>query len=155
MISPAEIGPARRREAGFTLIELVVAISIAGLMMALIVMQGRPRSAGLEENGTASELAGGLREARAQAIVLNKPVALTLDVVGRQWKIDGQPAHGVPKQFRLSVLTVKGETRGDRAAIVFEPDGSSTGGKVEFNDGLRKFAVDVDWLTGNVRVTKE
>ena len=155
MISQAEIRVSRRHEAGFTLIELVVAISIAGLMMALIVMQGRPRSAGLEENGTATELAGALREARAQAIARNKPVALTLDIASRQWKIDGQPARIVPKQFRLSVLTVKGETRGDRAAIVFEPDGSSTGGQVEFNDGLRKFAVNVDWLTGNVRVTKE
>ena len=153
MISRVE--STRRHEAGFTLIELVVAISIAGLMMALIVMQGRPRSAGLEENGTASELAGALREARAQAIVRNKPVALTLDIASRQWKIDGQPAHTLPKQFRLSVLTVQGATRGDRAAIAFEPDGSSTGGQVEFNDGSRKFAVNVDWLTGNVRVTKE
>jgi general secretion pathway protein H len=155
MISPIRRAAARRREAGFTLIELIIAISIAGLLMTLVLMRGPPRSAGLEENGTASELAGALREARAEAIVRNKPVALTLDVPGRQWTIDGQPAHVVPKQFRLSVLTVQGATRGDRAAIVFEPDGSSTGGQVEFNDGLRKFAVNVDWLTGNVRVTKE
>ncbi len=155
MISPAKLAVGRRREAGFTLIELIVAISIAGLMMTLILLQGRPRSAGLEENGTASELAGALREARGEAIARNKPVALTLDIASRQWKIDGQPAHSLPKQFRLSVLTVKGETRGDRAAIVFEPDGSSTGGQVEFNDGIRKFAVNIDWLTGNVRVTKQ
>src|ERR1700761_8058912 len=153
MTSPAE--NARRGEAGFTLIELIIAISIAGLLMALIVMRGPPRSAGLEANGTASELAGALRAARGEAIARNNPVALPVDVSSRQWKIDGQPTHSLPKQFRLSVLTVQGATRGDHAAIVFEPDGSSTGGQVEFNDGLRKFAVNVDWLTGNVRVTKE
>jgi general secretion pathway protein H len=147
--------PGDRREAGFTLIELLVAISIAGLFIAVIAMHGKPRSAGLEANATASELAGALREARARAIVHNRPVALTLDVASRQWKIDGQPPHAVPPQFRMSVLTVQGQARGDRAAIVFEPDGSSTGGQVAFNDGLRKFAVNVDWLTGSVRVTRE
>lgn len=145
----------REHPAGFTLIELLIAISIAGLFIAVIAMHGRPRSAGLEENGTASELAGGLREARAQAIVQNRPVSLTLDIANHRWKIDGQQPHNVPPQFRLAVLTVQGETRGDRAAIVFEPDGSSTGGQVAFDDGLRKVAVNVDWLTGMVRVTKE
>ncbi|HEX4506727.1 MAG TPA: GspH/FimT family pseudopilin [Alphaproteobacteria bacterium] len=146
---------ARRREAGFTLIELLIAISIAGLFIAMIAMHGKPRSAGLEENGTASELAGGLREARAQAIVQNKPVALTLDIANHRWKIDNQPFRRVPPQFRMDVLTVQGEARGNLAAIVFEPDGSSTGGQVAFDDGLRKFAVNIDWLTGMVRVTKE
>jgi len=151
MILPAE----RPRPAGFTLIELLIAISIAGLMVTLIALHGRPRSAGLEANGTASELAGGLREARAQAIVQNRPVSLTLDIANRQWKIDNQPYHKVPPQFRMAVLTVQGETRGNLAAIVFEPDGSSTGGQVGFDDGIRKFSVNVDWLTGMVRVTKE
>jgi general secretion pathway protein H len=158
MTSQAKRGTApagTRHPVGFTLIELLIVISIAGLYIWVILAHGPPRSAGLEENGTASELAGGLREARAQAITENRPVSLTLDVANHQWKVDGQPAHKMPPQFRLSVLTVKGETRGDRAAIVFEPDGSSTGGQVAFNDGLRKFAVNIDWLTGNVRVTKE
>jgi general secretion pathway protein H len=151
MISPAKT----RHPAGFTLIELMIAISIAGLFIALVAMHGRPRSAGLEENGTAAELAGGLREARARAIVQNRPVSLTLDIANHQWKIDGQPFHKVPPQFHLSVLTVEGEARGNVAAIAFEPDGSSTGGQVAFDDGSRKFAVNVDWLTGMVRVTKE
>lgn len=155
MISPAKICGRRGHPAGFTLLELMIAISIAGLFMALIAMHGRPRSAGLEENGTASELAGGLREARARAIVQNRPVALTLDIVNHQWKIDNQPFHKVPPQFRMDVLTVQGEARGNLAAILFEPDGSSTGGQVAFDDGLRKFAVNVDWLTGMVRITKQ
>ena len=151
MTSPAE----RRREAGFTLLELMIAITIASLFITLLAMHGRPHSAALDENGTASELAGGLREARAQAIVQNKPVALTLDIVNHQWKVGNQPFRKVPPQFHMDVLTVQGETRGNLAAIVFEPDGSSTGGQVAFDDGLRKFSVNIDWLTGMVRVTKE
>jgi len=151
MTSPAK----NRHPAGFTLIELIVAITIAGLFITLIAIHGRPRSAALEENGTASELAGGLREARARAIVQNRPVSLMLDIANHQWKIDSQPFRKVPPQFHMDVLTVQGEARGNLAAIVFEPDGSSTGGQIAFSDGLRKFSVNVDWLTGMVRVTKE
>jgi general secretion pathway protein H len=151
MTSPAK----QERTAGFTLIELLIVITIMGLALALVAGHGKMRSAGLEENGVASDLAGGLRAARAQAIVQNKPVALTLDITGHRWQVDGQPMRSMPPQFVLSVTTVKGETRGgSRAHIVFEPDGSSTGGQIAFDDGLRKFAVNIDWLTGNVRVTK-
>jgi general secretion pathway protein H len=158
MTSPVKQGtsPVKHKSAGFTLIELLIVITIMGLALALIAGHGKMRSAGLEENGVASDLAGGLRAARAQAIVQNKPVALTLDITGHRWQVDGQPMRSMPPQFVLAVTTVKGETSrgGSRARIVFEPDGSSTGGRIAFDDGLRKFAVDIDWLTGNVRVTK-
>ena len=43
----------------------------------------------------------------------------------------------IPAQFALSVLTVKGETRNSKlAGIVFEPDGSSTGGQINFDGNL-------------------
>jgi general secretion pathway protein H len=151
MTSPAK----QRRPAGFTLIELLVVITIMGLALALIAGHGPMRSAGLEENGTAADLAGGLREARADAIAQNKQVVLTVDIATHRWRIDKGAERTIPAQFALSVLTVKGETRGGKlAGIVFEPDGSSTGGQINFDDGMRKFAVNIDWLTGNVRVTK-
>ena len=144
-----------RREAGFTLIELLIVITIMGLALALIAGHGKMRSAGLEENGTASDLAGGLREARALAIAQNRQVVLTVDIAAHRWRIDKGADRTIPAQFAISVQTVKGETRGGKlAGIVFEPDGSSTGGQIDFDDGSRKFAVNIDWLTGNVRVTK-
>ncbi len=145
-----------KRQSGFTLIELLIVITIMGLAIALVAGHGKNHSAGLEENGAAADLAGGLREARAQAIAQNRPVALTLDIAAHRWRIDGGPTRTVAPQFALTVLTVKGETRNDNlAAIRFEPDGSSTGGQVDFSDGMRKFSVAVDWLTGNVRVIKQ
>ena len=50
-------------------------------------------------------------------------------------------------------MTIDGErqsaTLGD---IRFNPDGSSTGGRIVLADGSRKIAVGVDWLTGRVTV---
>jgi general secretion pathway protein H len=157
MIWPGRMGPAKlNRSAGFTLIELLVVITILGLALFLISGHGPLRSAGLEAKGVAADLAGGLREARARAIAQNRPVDLTLDVAAHRWSIGTQPPRSIPPGFAITVLTVKGETHSDAiAAICFEPDGSSTGGRIGLNDGRRKFAIDIDWLTGLVRVSDE
>jgi general secretion pathway protein H len=144
-----------KRSAGFTLIELLIVISILGLALAMIAGHGPLRSAGLEGKAAAYDLAGALREARARAIAQNRPVDLNLDVAAHRWDIDGTQAKSLPPSFAITMLTVKGETMSDtRAAIRFEPDGSSTGGRIGLNDGSRKFAIDIDWLTGAVRVTQ-
>ena len=41
---------------------------------------------------------------------------------------------------------------GNRGRIRFFPDGSSTGGRVTLTSDERLYHVDVDWLTGQVRV---
>jgi general secretion pathway protein H len=146
----------RGRSAGFTLIELLIVITILGLAMALIAEHGPLRSAALVGKGAASDLAGGLREARARAIAENRPVSLALDVAAHWWRIDDQASKPLPADFTITVLTTKGEVRSEQVAgIRFEPDGSSTGGRIALSDGQRTFDIDVDWLTGNVRVTHE
>jgi general secretion pathway protein H len=52
------------------------------------------------------------------------------------------------------MTTVAGKTIGNRVgAIGFEPDGSSTGGRVQLMGGGRKLQIGVDWLTGRVSTT--
>ena len=152
MIWPAK----RRRSAGFTLIELLVVITILGLALALISGHGPLRSAGLEAKSVAADLAGSLREARARAIAENQPVDLTLDVAAHRWSIGQERSKAIPPGFAITLLTVRGETRSDSvAAIRFEPDGSATGGRIGLNDGRHVFTIDIDWLTGAVRVSHE
>jgi general secretion pathway protein H len=149
--------PAKRlREAGFTLIELVVVIAVLGLALVLIAGHGPLRSAALEGKGAAADLAGGLREARARAIAANRPVSLIVDTENHRWQVEGRSFNPLPADFAVTVLTVKGEVRDETVAgIEFEPDGSSTGGRIALARGDRKYDVDVDWLTGNVRLTYE
>jgi len=148
--------PYDRREAGFTLIEVIVTLTILGLSLALIVGYRPPWSAGLGMRGTAAELAAGLRMARSEAIVSNQPVTFELDLAGHRYQIGKAEPRPLPAHLTIDLLTVAGEQRGkSTGGIRFNPDGSSTGGRISIGDGKRTIAVGVDWLSGRVRVADE
>jgi general secretion pathway protein H len=149
--SSSRLDPERCR--GFTLIEVIVTLAILGLALALIVGFKPPWSSGLGLKGTAAELASGLRLARSQAIVSNRPVAFDLDVPGHIYRVGRGAERRLPANLSVELLTIVGESRGAGVGdIRFNPDGSSTGGRIALADGKRRVAVGVDWLTGRVSV---
>ncbi|HHH38726.1 MAG TPA: type II secretion system protein GspH [Sedimenticola sp.] len=140
--------------AGFTLLELLVVLAIAGFIMAVappLIARAIP---GVELKGAARELAAGLRYARSQAVLRRRPAALTLDLERKRYRVTGRARdHALPQNIDITLLTAEQETRGDRAgAIRFFPTGGSTGGRITLGVGQRRLDVDVDWLTGRVRI---
>jgi general secretion pathway protein H len=141
------------RESGFTLIEVIVTLAILGLSFALIAGYRPPSSGTLGLRGTAAELAAGLRVARSEAIVNNRSVAFQIDLAGHRYQIGDAAPRPLSGELKIALLTVRGEQRGSTIGdIRFNPDGSSTGGRISIGDGLRSIDVGVDWLTGRVSV---
>ncbi len=138
---------------GFSLIELVVALAVMGFALVLIVGYRAPWSRGFGLEGTATELASELRLARSQAIADNRPVAFALDLAGHRYRVGGGSPRSLPATLSIGLLTVDGEKRSAALGnIRFNPDGSSTGGRITLADGSRRVAIGVDWLTGRVTV---
>jgi general secretion pathway protein H len=138
---------------GFSLIELVVALAIMGFALVLIVGYRAPWSRGFGLEGTAAELASELRLARSQAIANDRPVAFALDLAGHRYRVGEGSPQSLPATLSIGLLTVDGEKRSAALGnIRFNPDGSSTGGRIVLADGSRRIAIGVDWLTGRVTV---
>jgi general secretion pathway protein H len=139
------------RCAGFTLIEVIVTLAILGLALVLVAGYKPPWSSGLGLRGVASELASGLRLARSEAIASNRQVRFDLDVTGHVYRVGAGAERRLPANLSIELLTIIGENRGAKVGdIRFNPDGSSTGGRIALADGKRSVAVGVDWLTGRV-----
>lgn len=145
--------PDRRGEEGFTLIEVIVVFAILGLVMAMVLSGPRGPDAVISLRAAANQLAAGLREARSRAIEADRPVTLTVDLAGRRWWIGNDAGSPLPAvaAIRLDAMTAA-IRRGNVGAIRFEPDGSSTGGRIEIAKDGHRIAVGVDWITGRVLV---
>ncbi len=145
----------RRREAGFTLIEILVVLAILGIMLGVIVSHGPMRSPSLDLQAAANQVARALRDARSAAIAEDRPVAVAFEVAQRGFRNGGGPVQPLPAGVNLSVAAATGETLGARLAIIrFNEDGSSSGGQVGLVEGTQRWRVSVNWITGRTSVAR-
>src|SRR5215472_16232288 len=114
---PRRIGRCRVHGAGFTLIELLVAFAVLGLALSLIAGFKPPWSRGLGLRATAAELAMGLRLARSEAILSNRPVVLDLDLAGHRYRVGTGTPRRLPADLSLELLTISGEALNGRASL--------------------------------------
>ena len=140
----------RRSARGFTLLEIVIVLSIAVvayLLVANIIFRG---PSAYELKTSARTLAAALRQAQSTAMATRRDTTLTLDLDAREYAVSGESQpHKLPEGLDLKLFTAQSEVENERrGAIRFYPDGSSTGGRITVGVEDRKYLVDVDWLTG-------
>jgi len=157
-IAPFARTPRRRRSsrhgAGMTLLELLIVLSLMGLIAVMAVPYLSGGVSGSELKGAAREVAAGLRNARSGAVSSRKETRLVLDLEQRTFQIDSDNrTHALPKGLELKLFTAQRDLVDAKSgAIRFFPDGGSNGGRITIASGERKYEVDVDWLTGRVAI---
>ena len=140
--------------AGFTLLEILVVLSIASLMLTLVPLAFSGSVDLARSKGAARELAATLQSARSLAVARNRIVEVIFDAHTGSYAAgtDGD-ARVLPDGVRLQLVELERPADGsDRGRIRFFPDGSSTGGQLLVHDGTRHFRISVHWLLGRVAV---
>ncbi len=144
----------RKRASGFTLLEMILVLAIAGAVFGIVIGFSGKGSAAADLKASARALAAGLRIAQSTAMSTRRDAVLSLDLDSREFVFTGDPrARRIPEGIELKLFTAQSEITGERkGSIRFYPDGSSTGGRITVASGPRKYLVDVEWLTGRVTI---
>src|SRR5262245_25397578 len=153
MMRPAPTSP-RAGEQGFTLLELIVALGIMALGLAVVFPYFNASRAGYQLRAAAYDVATQLRDARAAAQARNLDQAFIIDVGNRRTWIEGGAAPRVlSPRLAVDVEVPGGEQlAADLVRVRFFADGSASGGKLTARDGARRATITVNWLTGDVRI---
>lgn len=145
------------KQQGFTLLEVLVALVIGVLLVALTPPLLSGMSGGAELRGAARQLAAGLRNARNEAINRQQEAVLLLDLAGRHFVISGDPRQvALPDSVALHLYTAQSErVDQEQGGIRFFPDGSSTGGAITVSGSKLAYRITVDWLTGAIAIAEQ
>lgn len=143
---------AARRAAGFTLIELIVALSIAVLALGTApIALGRMYDT-MQYRATVRDMLAELKASRLQAVRSGQATVFTVDLDGHRFGAGSEPARRIPPKLKVRAIVADAEVDAEgRAGIRFYPDGSATGGSIVLEraggGGVR---LRVDWLLGRV-----
>ncbi|WP_226015752.1 Tfp pilus assembly protein FimT/FimU [Novosphingobium sp. FKTRR1] len=139
---------ADRSEAGFTLLELLVAVGIMALVagIAFPVLQHRLAARGAEEVAATVRLA--LAQARGDALASDAPVTLTLAGDGTLLAFGNGRAPLPLPESRPAIDW-------PRDGFTFNPDGSARGGRATIDQGVRARRITLDPDDSRVIITAD
>ncbi len=142
------------REAGFTLLEMLVVLAIVGGLMSVVIALVKPRGEVLALRQVSMDIASGLRAARSDAVWKNDETVFSFDAENRLFQgTAGTKIIALPTDMAVTLETAR--TTGDAntdSRFRFFGDGSSTGGKIVLRGAEKEIRITVEWLTGAVRI---
>jgi len=138
-------------EAGFSLLELLVVLSIIGFVLTLApAMLSAPRKS-MDARTSASALASDLRLTRMEAIVSGQERDIRLDIGHGRYELPWRhESKSLPTSVQMSFIGPQHNIKDQDALIAFFPDGSSSGGAITLSGGKRSFTITSHWLTGRI-----
>ncbi len=145
---------ALRSAAGFTLIDMLVVLSIVALALALVV-PAISKSMVESVHDVARDVQISLRQTRAKAVSGQQSRLFWVNTQDNSYVNHKGKTKSFSSVISMRVKVATTEIDGAKAGVRFFPDGSSTGGQLTVYDAGAAVSVNIDWLTGRVSVIDE
>lgn len=143
---------ASARQAGFTLVEVMIVVAILAAVMSAAAQFAAPRGTNVSLKAATQLIASKLRNARNAAILGRRQHKVFFDVAKRSiWADFGDGALKIDNRIRMTITAAAGERRSKSITSVrFFPNGGATGATVKLLTESQANEVRVNWLTGRV-----
>ena len=153
------------RAAGFTLLELLVVLTIAGMLIALVPPVISAAGPGARLKVATRDFVLTLRQARYLAITRSEETDVVIATDPPQYVVAGSNLSKLSGNIDLDVRvgafvaatqlsTFADALPRDKFTLRFYPDGSASGGEIKISQGRSAYLVDIDWLLGSITVSK-
>ena len=143
----------KKGTAGFTLLELVVAISIGGMLLAASIPSSVRFYESMQYRQAIRDVITTLSSARFKAVNSGKTHDVVLNPETNVLRLNNYTQQ-LPSKFNIVMRSARELNRDTEGVIRFYPEGGSSGGDIEIarpnGSGVK---ISVDWLVG--RVTQE
>jgi general secretion pathway protein H len=142
---------------GFTLLELILVMFIVVLAVGAISINIGQGNSSVKLKTVARDMASALRYARGRALMTRQPAWVEFNLAENFYQVQGRDSkYEFSDQIDVT-LNIAEDTfnQQDSGRILFFPDGSSTGGRIDLEwEGFLQ-RIDVNWLNGKIRIGNE
>ncbi len=144
---------AKKSQGGFSLIEIIL------VMVFIAVLAGLASSSMFKSLGrakiksVAKDLVSAIRYTRGQAVTKHKEKTITFNVKEKTYKAPRKKTVQIPDEIDINLYTADSEIADETSgSIRFFSDGSSTGGWIKLTYKNKVWKINVNWLTGEIRM---
>jgi|SRR5690554_292507 len=145
-----------RQQRGFTLLELMVTFTVAGLLMAVSVPSGYKMYQSMQYRGALADVRRLLEAGRYQALISGQSVDVVIVPDSRKLFVTEASPVTLPERVRLDMNVAEQLMQDSQTGVIrFYPDGSSSGGSVMVqrvdDSGVK---LQVGWLMGELNESR-
>lgn len=148
---------ATRSSRGFTLLELLLVLTLAALAMTLSTPSLLRSLESAQLSAAAAGLHATLRQARWQAVRERRELSLVVDTAKRWYRLDpGGKRRELPEGSTVLLVGAASEQLSrSQGGIRFYPDGSASGGSIDLRGTERRYRINVEWLSGRALLRRD
>jgi general secretion pathway protein H len=144
------VAPAGSLRAGFTLMELLVAMAIAGMVLAVAVPSSAKFYDSLQYRAAVKDVVASLTAARHAAVDTGAAQDVAINPVTNEVFLLGKRKQ-LPEKLSIEVRSARQLNKESLGIIRFYPEGGSSGGGVDITHPAGGgVSISVDWLVGTV-----